>query len=397
MTSRRTRTMIVAGLLGIAATTGVVVFTRGRGGQGRTEPAMSETKADPNAPLKTLAEGVRRGDAASLNALAERLDAKVEGTAQPLSDDEAATWVEVIASLRAGYLQYPAASGRTLVVGSAAHILGKFTVEPAPSCWLKSLVPLRDLLTSGLSDRSPEVRVTALMSIGKLWNWYPARTMIPTEEQTLGEWKDFFHGLAVRQLADRDPRIRAAAVACLSQTPIDSLAAPAVAYVDDSQSGDVRHQVLVSFARRSNLLTEDMIIKRLHDPEPGIPQVAELILGTRGLTKDQISLGRMISSPRADMRASVIPLLKEREDLDHVVWLLRLSHDPEEIVRAKAVEAMTGKDSAELRARVREMATKDASEVVRIAASKLVAKFGPESTASLPPLPGSPSLTPRAN
>ena len=95
------------------------------------------------------------------------------------------------------------------------------------------------------------------------------------------------------------------------------------------------------------------------------------------------------------MRASVIPLLKDRDDLDPVVWLLRLSHDADEIVRTKAVEAMTGKDSAEVRTRLREMAAKDASAAVRAAAGKLVAaSAASETTAALPPLPGSPSLTP---
>ena len=42
MTARRTRTLILAASLGIAATAGVVVFTRGPGGKGRTEPAVAE-------------------------------------------------------------------------------------------------------------------------------------------------------------------------------------------------------------------------------------------------------------------------------------------------------------------------------------------------------------------
>jgi hypothetical protein len=44
------------------------------------------------------------------------------------------------------------------------------------------------------------------------------------------------------------------------------------------------------------------------------------------------------------------------------------------------------------------MASKDSSETIRTAAAKLVARVGKsDSTASLPPLPGSPSLTPKAN
>ncbi len=236
------------------------------------------------------------------------------------------------------------------------------------------------------------------MTVGRLWSWMPGRPMTPLEERQLGEWKDHLHEPVLLRLADRDPRARAAAVASLGMSPVDALAAPAVAYLDDPQSGDVRHQVLVAFAARPDLLTDDMILKRLHDPEPGIPQLAELILKTRGLSKDQVALGRLIASPRPEMRASVIPLVKDHDELDPVVWLLRLSHDPDETVRAKAVEAMTGKDSPDLRVRLREMADKDSSPAVRTAAGRLVTQLvGGEPTVSLPPLPGSPSLTPRAN
>ena len=104
------------------------------------------------------------------------------------------------------------------------------------------------------------------------------------------------------RLADRDPKVRVAAVACLGLVPMDALAAPAVAYLDDPQSGDVRQQVLSSFAARPNLLTDDAILKRLHDAEPGIPQLAELVLKTRGLSTDQNAMGRLIVSPRPETR-----------------------------------------------------------------------------------------------
>ncbi len=279
-----------------------------------------------------------------------------------------------------------------------APIIARFAVEPAPPVWLGALLPSYDLIGSGLKDPSAEVRSSALMAVGRLWSWTPGRPMTPVEERQLGEWKDHLHEPVLLRLGDRDPRARAAAVACLAQSPIDALAAPAVAYLDDPQSGDVRHQVLVSFATRQDLLTDDMILKRLHDPDPGIPQIAEIILKTRGLSRDQIALGRLIASPRPEMRASVIPLVKDHAELDAVVWLLRLSHDPDETVRTKAVEAMSGKDSPELQVRLREMADKDSSPAVRTAAGRIVNQLaGGEPTVALPPLPGSPSLTPKAN
>ncbi len=96
----------------------------------------------------------------------------------------------------------------------------------------------------------------------------------------------------------------------------------------------------MTFANRPGLLSVDAILKRLHDTEPGIPELAELILKGRGLNKEQIFLGRQIFNPHPEVRASVIPLIRDRTDIDPVVWLLQLSHDADETVRAKAVEAL---------------------------------------------------------
>ena len=78
-----------------------------------------------------------------------------------------------------------------------------------------------------------------------------------------------------------------------------------------------------------------------------------------------------------------------------VVWLLHLSRDREERVRVSAVEALSSRLSPEVRRRLAEMATSDQSSTVREAASKIVPP--PPKTAALPPLPGSPSLNPKAN
>jgi HEAT repeats len=398
MTARARTTWIIIGALGIAASAAGIALTLSPRGKNKHETASASTNLPVETTLATLAEGLTRSDIPSLAAVLKRLDEKPEGRPKPLTSTEATEWVEVVKGLKAGYMKFKGANTRTTAIAAITPILQKFTIEPVPSGWFDALMPVLEMFNAGLADPEPSVRVATLEAIGKIWDWYPRRALIPIEESELGAWKDRFGAPVKLKLADRDPRTRAAAVACLALAPIDALAANAVVYIDDPQSGDVRHQVLVSFAHRPLLLTEDMIIKRLHDPEPGIPQLAELILQTRGLTKDQIALGRMISSTRPEMRASVTGLIKDREDLDPIVWLLLLSHDTDEMVRAKAVEAMTGKDSPDLRVRLREMASKDGSESIRTAAAKLVAKFGgTESTASLPPLPGSPSLTPKAN
>lgn len=201
-----------------------------------------------------------------------------------------------------------------------------------------------------------------------------------------------------------------------------------LAYLEDKgpDAAIVRQQVLVSFAQRPALLSEDAILKRLQDSEPAVAQTAELILKSRGLTTEQIELGRLIFDPRPEHRASVIPQLRNRTDIDPVVWLLQLSHDENESVRLGAAQALAERPTPEVIQRLFEMARSDRSPTVRQAVGKLVvpapkaetaaalplplplprSKSGrpagsvpvnPEATVALPPLPGSPSLNPKAN
>ena len=129
---------------------------------------------------------------------------------------------------------------------------------------------------------------------------------------------------------------------------------------------------------------------------PIIREMASLILKTRGLTQEQISLGGLIYSPKPEQRVSVIPLLKNRTDIDPVIWLIQLSRDPVEMVRISAIEALAKHKSPTVQRRLAEMARTDGSEAVRQAAGKVVPSAH-ETTAALPPLPGSSSLNPRAN
>jgi HEAT repeat protein len=104
----------------------------------------------------------------------------------------------------------------------------------------------------------------------------------------------------------------------------------------------------------------------------------------------------MMYHPKPELRASVIALIRERTDIDPIVWLLELSRDSDASVRARAVDALAGRLSPEVRRRLAEMAKSDQSPEVRQAASKIVPPNS-EKTVALPPLPGSPSLNPKAN
>lgn len=394
MPARRAIGLWISGIVGVAAVAGLLTVrfmpSKGR----RAAQPAAPVVFDESTPLPALTQALRESDGRALAVLFQKSTIPADTPPKALADAEAAEWVEALGAVRTGFLKF-GSYGRSSALVVAGRVLQRFGVEPAPASWVEARKPAADLLQIGLNDADLDVRVSALVEIGRLWSWLPGRPMTPTEEAQLGEWKEGFHKPVVRLLGDRAPKARAAAVACLGYLPVNTAAAPALAYLDDPASPDVRKQVLVSFARRPSLLTEDVILKHMFDADPTVVATAELVLKTRGLTQEQISLGSMIFHPKAAIRASVIPLLKERTDVDPVVWLLQLSRDADEQVRIGAVEALASRLSPEAGQRLAEMATTDKSPAVRRAASKYLPES--EKTAALPPLPGSPALNPKAN
>ena len=392
MSAHRSTGLWIVGFLGVAAVAGGLVFVTGSKGS-RTPKA--EITFDESTPLSALTQPLRESDARALAALFQKSIIKPDAKPTLMTDAEGAEWVEVIKALRTGFPKF-GSYGRTAALSTLGRVFQRFVVEDSPSCWSEMLAPAHDLLNSGLADENLDVRVTSLMEIGRLWSWVPGSKMLPVEEYNVSIWKDGFSGPVVRRLADREPKARGTAVACLGYNPVTAVATEAIAYLDDPASSDVRKQVMVSFASRRSILSEDAILKMMYDKDPSIPPVAELILKTRGLTQEQISLGSMIFHPKPEIRASLIPLLKERSDVDPTTWLIQLSRDIDESVRMSAVDALAARQSPEIGKRLAEMATTDKSAEVRRAVSKHILP-GSEKTAALPPLPGSSSLNPKAN
>lgn len=343
-----------------------------------------------------LAAGLRVGDARALDVVRKRLTTEPDAPRVAVTEAQAGEFIEILTAVRAGFLQF-AAPGRAAAAVVAATILDKFGVDPAPASYIEILKPIHDVYSAALADTDSDVRFVALGESHRFWAWIPGRTPSTMEEQRIAEWKEAIHRPVVRCLASTDHRTRAAAIYSLGYLLIDSAAAPALAYLDDP-AVEVRRQAVVSFAGRPGLLTEDLLLKRLHDSDAAIHDATVAALKLRGLNQELIGLGGLMTSPRADQRASVIPLIKDRTDIDPVVWLLQLSHDPDETVRIHAVEALGAQKVADaaVKRRIVEMAKSDASQEVRQAAGKLMPS-AEETTASLPPLPGSSLLNPKAN
>jgi HEAT repeat protein len=398
MPERRRSTFWVAGILGGAVVGTAIWFgfsARPRGSA--TVAGGSNVNIGENSTLAVLNQALRDSDPRALATFQERVTPKADAPRTALTDEEATQWLETLAAMRTGFFKYspPARATCAMVAG---RILDKFTAEPAPASWIEVLKPVHDILSACYADADSNVRFIALGETGRFWVWIPGRSLTPAEEDALGQWKEGLHNPVVRCLASTDVRTRIAAIACLGFLPIDSFAAPAVAYLEDNNSVDVRRQTLVSFAQRPSLLTDDMLLKRLHDSDSSIRETVVITLKARGLSQELISLGGLLVSPKPQQRASVITLIKDRTDIDPIVWLLQLSHDADETVRIQAANALAAQKSQPIavKRRLAEMARSDSSEQVRQTASKFVPTVE-ETTAALPPLPGSSMLNPKAN
>ncbi|MDG3006660.1 HEAT repeat domain-containing protein [Paludisphaera mucosa] len=387
---------ITGGMAVVAAGAGLYWTATGRRTADGAKPAAGAAAYGESSTTAELVKGLRAGDVRALDVVQKRATPKADAPKVAATEEQATEILDTLTAIRAGFLQFTP-PGRAAAAVTAASLLEKISVEPAPARFVDALRPIHDIYSAALADAEPEVRFVALGETRRFWPWIPGRTLTAIEERNIAEWKEAMHHPVVRCLASADVRTRAAAVYSLGFLLVDSAAAPAMAYLDDP-AVEVRRQCVISFAGRPALLTEDLLLQRVHDSDGALRDAAFAALKLRGLNQEQISLGALMTSPRADQRASVVALVKDRTDIDPVVWLLRLTHDADETVRIHAVEALGARKAgdASVKRRIVEMAQSDASQEVRQAASKLMPS-AEETTASLPPLPGSSLLNPKAN
>jgi HEAT repeat protein len=385
----------ILGVLGGVAALAAVAFGlwTGLGSHGkRSNRPVVRVNAD--SPLALIAQQIEKGDFRALTAIANKLDAIHDGPPVGVDETEGKDWITVLKAIRGNYARFGDGT-RGAAASLSARILDRFAADPAPAIWIEALTPVHDIILAALSDRALKARVPALIEVKRFWNWQPGRSMDTREELILGDWKETFYLSVIDCMANADPKVRASAIACLGELPIDKAAANAAPYVNDPDPL-VRAQTIVAFAKRPQVLPEDDIIPLIYDVNPDVASKAIEVLKIRGLTNEQIGMCRMIAHPKADIRLSAIPMLAGRVDVDPIVWLIRLSRDTDESVRLKAIEALGARKEIEARDRLAEIASADRSKVVREAAAKLMVGDD-DQTASLPPLPDSSGLKPKAN
>lgn len=137
-----------------------------------------------------------------------------------------------------------------------------------------------------------------------------------------------------------------------------------VAALLDDESPEVRRAALLAVADAREAVHDDQLLPCLHDPDAEVRRLCEQTLIARGLRREYLELGRLLTDPQPARRLQVLDCLRESTELDTGLWLRRLSLDASPSVRAAAVRAMSQQTFVDLSDRIEQMAREDSSPTV---------------------------------
>jgi hypothetical protein len=138
-----------------------------------------------------------------------------------------------------------------------------------------------------------------------------------------------------------------------------------VANLLSDESAEVRRAALVAVSRAREAVHEDQLLPCLHDSDADVRRLCEQTLIARGLRREHLELGRLLTDPQPATRMQVLDHLRQSSELDPGLWLRRLSLDPSPAVRVAAVRAMTQQSFVDLSDRIDQIAREDGNPTVR--------------------------------
>jgi hypothetical protein len=178
---------------------------------------------------------------------------------------------------------------------------------------------------------------------------------------------ELFRELALDGIAAQDIALRVRGVRLVMHAPLQTdtaLVDKVLPLLKDSVP-EVRRAALLAVGLSEKHLSVDDLLPLLQDTDAEVRKVCEAALRCRGLQDIHIKLARLITDLRAGQRLQVVHHLRDAEDLDAGVWLLRLSQDASPAVRAAAIRFAAEEPAADFRDRLRQMATDDPSPSVQ--------------------------------
>ena len=243
--------------------------------------------------------------------------------------------------------------------------------QNSTTCWTALLSPSKNILCSAMSDQSSDVTMAAIQFARASWEWSPPDVVEPAKRRALGTWKAELHNRCVELQRSREERIRAAAGVAVVSVPIDTAAARGLVLLRDG-SPSVRRAVLLALSERAELLSSEDVVGFLRDSSAAVRTSADIVLASRGLTREQIALAKRATDPSPLVRAQAPRHILESTAIDRVVWLTHLSRDMIASVRSEAARALATVGDEDCTSRLTEMADADPDQEVRKLARDLL-------------------------
>jgi HEAT repeat protein len=177
-----------------------------------------------------------------------------------------------------------------------------------------------------------------------------------------------------KSFQDVEPDNRARAAALASRPDMNLL--PQVVPLLDDPAARVRQAAMLALASSpETVLSTDDLLRSLHDPDEEVRKLCEATLKEqRRLRNEDVALARLLTDAQPGMRLQVIENLRKATNLEHGVWLRRLSHDTAPAVRAAAIRAAGEQIHIDLSDRLSQMAQNDPSPTIRQLASYYLAQ-----------------------
>jgi hypothetical protein len=158
-----------------------------------------------------------------------------------------------------------------------------------------------------------------------------------------------------------------------------------VATLLGDESPLVRRAALVAVTDARDAVHDDQLLPCLHDPDAEVRRLCEQVLIARGLRREYVELGRLLTDPKSAMRLRVLDRLRQSTELDPGLWLRRLSHDSSPAVRAASLRAMSQQSFVDLSDRIDDMARNDSNPTVCQLARYYLSRARGTEAASFPP------------
>lgn len=140
---------------------------------------------------------------------------------------------------------------------------------------------------------------------------------------------------------------------------------PRIAALINDPDPEVRQSVILALGAHRNALSDDDLLPRLHDEDRTVQRLARTALLSRGLTEQQVRMGKLLTDPQPASRLQLVTMLRDDDELDLSQWLRRLSRDPSPAVRAAAVRTAAELQVFQLADRIAEMVASDPDAAVR--------------------------------